>query len=325
MIILCGSSVSVMKKETTDYDRPLYGRFFNKLEVKPLSLKDCAKLHTRMSDIDLIRLYLTVGGIPSYHMYDAKTYQEFVEEHFLSDSAELREEGFFLIASEFAPGRKYLGVINTLGDGSSSVKEISEKTQIERTTCKRILDDLVSVEMVETVMPMFDAPKRPVYRIKDPLIAFCQNISTKVGPYTLLSPAEKYSILSHDIDTLLGFRFEDLCKQYVENNWNCVSIGKWWGRDKFETIREIDIAAIVIENGLKSALYSECKFTKKPVSENVLKDLEECSSYVRTDLSARYVLFSRSGFTEELKDIAKERGIVLVGIPELMAGHAIDP
>lgn len=68
MLVVCGSSIRMMDQETTDYSRPLYGRFANELKVRELPLTACRSFHPRMSDLDMVKLYLTIGGIPQFHL-----------------------------------------------------------------------------------------------------------------------------------------------------------------------------------------------------------------------------------------------------------------
>ena len=122
MIIVCGSSVGMMDRETTDYSRPLYGRFNNELTVKPLTLEQCDIMHPRMSDLDRVKLYLTIGGIPQYHLdAETTTYRGYLEKHFLSENADMADEATTLIGSEFAPLGRYISIVNAISDGATSV------------------------------------------------------------------------------------------------------------------------------------------------------------------------------------------------------------
>ncbi len=76
MFVICGSSVSVMRKETESYDRPLYRRFTNSLHVKYIGLKESMKFHPQMNSYDALKWYVTVGGIPQYlPAADKETYE----------------------------------------------------------------------------------------------------------------------------------------------------------------------------------------------------------------------------------------------------------
>jgi hypothetical protein len=90
---------------------------------------------------------------------------------------------------------------------------------------------------------------------------------------------------------------------------NYTTIGRWWSRQA-----EIDIVALDEES--KTAYFCECKWSNKEVGEDVYKDLLSKSRLVnwppgggRTD---RFILFSKSGFTKGMRDIAKKEPVLLV-------------
>ncbi len=319
MIVVCGSSIRMMDDETTEYDKPLYGRFEEELRVGPLTLEQCNGFHPRMSDLDRVKLYLTVGGIPQYHLDpDAGTYREYVERHLLSGDADMADEAMALIGSEFSPLGRYMAVINAISDGATSLKTISEKSRVERTACTRCLEGLRRAGIVGTVEPMMGSPKNPVYRILDPMVAFCQDIVRESRAYSLKSVSDIYDVLSQIISTFLGGRFEDLCAEYVKENYRCVEIGKWWGVDGEKETREVDIAARILTGDSKAALFGECEFRTRKMSMDVLDELKKDCEHIATDLPKSYILFSASGFTEELMDEAEEGGVTLVGLEDFL-------
>ncbi len=319
MVVVCGSSVRMMNRETTDYSKPLYGRFANELKVDELPLSVCRLFHPKMSDLDVVKLYLTVGGIPQFHYdSDAATYREYIEKHFLSDNADMKEEAESLIGSEFVPLGRYMAVVNAISDGTASLKTIAEKTQMQKATCSRCIDELDRVGIIETVHPMFGSPKHPIYRILDPMVAFCQDVVREAAVYVFRNPSDTYDKISERISTFLGGRFEDLCRRFVIENYRCAEIGKWWGLDREKRTREIDVASKVLVNGVQVALLGECKFRTGKMYEEVLDVFVSSSEFVRTDLPKKYILFSISGFGEGLRDEAAEKGIVLVGLEEII-------
>ena len=85
-------------------------------------------------------------------------------------------------------------------------------------------------------------------------------------------------------------------------------VGRWWsGGD------EIDVVGL--SAGEKRAVWGECKFWKDPVGANVLRALEEKVARIPWEKDARadtLVLFSVSGFTDELRRIADARDDVLL-------------
>lgn len=319
MVIVCGSSMSVMRRETTDYDRPLYGRFPQRMEVGPLSFRECRSFHPGMDPVDTMKLYLTLGGVPKFHLdRDTATYREYIERHLLSPDADMAGEGEAMVLAEFAPVGRYMAIVNAVSDGATSLKTISEHTGIQRTTCSRCIDELVSVGILGTVEPMMGAPKRSVYRIADPMTAFCQGVVRESKAYRLREPSDIYDVISSRIDTFLGMRFEDHCRRYVVDNWDCLTVGSWWGPDDEGTIREVDVVATVKDGSSSYALFGECKFRRRSMPLSVYRELVDDVSLIRTDLTKHYALFSISGFTDELTEVAQGEGVVLVGPDELL-------
>lgn len=319
MVIVCGSSISVMRRETTDYDRPLYGRFPQRMEVGPLSFRECRSFHPGMDPVDTMKLYLTLGGVPKFHLdRDTATYREYIERHLLSPDADMAGEGEAMVLAEFAPVGRYMAIVNAVSDGATSLKTISEHTGIQRTTCSRCIDELVSVGILGTVEPMMGAPKRSVYRIADPMTAFCQGVVRESKAYRLREPSDIYDVISSRIDTFLGIRFEDHCRRYVVDNWDCLTVGSWWGPDDEGMIREVDVVATVKGGSSSYALFGECRFRRRSMPLSVYRELVDDVSLIRTDLTKHYALFSISGFTDELTEVAQGEGVVLVGPDELL-------
>ena len=65
----------------------------------------------------------------------------------------------------------------------------------------------------------------------------------------------------------------------------------------------------------KNLIHGECKYWQEPVSITVLQDLESKTSSIEWRRNQRhvwYVLFSASGFTDKLKELAKQRTDLLL-------------
>ena len=318
MVIMCGSSMSVMKRETTDYDRPLYGRFSHRMEVRQLPYADCAELHPGMSDLDRLKLYLTVGGVPKYHLDPtATTYRDYVVRHFLSPMADMPEEAESIITAEFTPRDRYMAIVNAISDGQTSLKNICDRVGLDRATCLKCLEGLTEVGIVDTVHPMMGSPKRPIYRIRDNMVAFCQEIVMVAKSYPLRDPDGKFDAIDQRISSFLGHRFEDFCSDYVIRHWDCLEIGKWWGPDESKQIKELDIVATVLEGDVKVSLFGDCKFIKGEYAYSTLRQFRRNIELTKDDRTQRIVLFSVSGFESDVSDEATMGYVTLVGLEDL--------
>lgn len=321
MLVICGSSMSVMEHETTDYDRPLHGRFTHRMKIGPLTYSQCSGFHPNMPEEDRMRLYLTVGGVPRYHLdTEAASYRDYIIAHFLDDDADLRDEAWTIISAELSPRDRYMGIVNAICGGSTSHKQIYERVGIDKAACTRCLTELKELDIVKAAHPMLDAPKQPIYRISDPIIAFCGTVMTDADALALSEPSDIYDVMDQKIRSFIGQRFEDLCEEYTRKRWRCLEIGKWWGTDSERVTHEIDVVATVLEGDAKVVLFGECEFTRKLVQKSVLRDLVSDADATRCDMTRRYVLFSASGFSSDLEDEAAERNdLTLVGLEDLVA------
>ena len=96
----------------------------------------------------------------------------------------------------------------------------------------------------------------------------------------------------------------------AEGAWpfNFSKLGRYW-----DAQTEIDIAALDPEG--KNLILVECKYWQEPVGVDVLRSLEAKTNAVSWERNGRkvwYVLFSISGFTDELKALAAARDDVML-------------
>jgi len=65
-LILCGSSIAMMEKETLSYKAPLYGRRTGQIFVKPLNFPDAHQFFPSLSFEEFMKVFATLGGNPTY-------------------------------------------------------------------------------------------------------------------------------------------------------------------------------------------------------------------------------------------------------------------
>jgi len=122
-------------------------------------------------------------------------------------------------------------------------------------------------------------------------------------------------------ESFTSLAFEEVCRQFL---WTAglagrlafipSQVGGWWNAHE-----EIDAIAL----GETNALLVECKWSTRPVGTDVLTDLERKSGLVESELENRrvsYALCARSGFTQQLQQLAHERrDVLLLDLPTILA------
>ena len=100
--------------------------------------------------------------------------------------------------------------------------------------------------------------------------------------------------------------YENLCREYTRSRageLDCIRIGRQWGKQY-----EIDVAGVSMDNELVVA--GECKWSSKKVGMSIVNKLKDTitSNHLPIADTCRFLLFSRSGFTDDLTDLAEKNG-----------------
>ena len=318
-LIVCGSAIKMMERIFTDSEGALYRRFIGPMMIKPLSYRESRAFHPNMSESDRMRIYSIIGGIPLYHlMMNEDTVEECIKNNLLGPYAPLREEADYIVSRELDPVSTNLRILRAISDGHTSVKEITEVTGQSKENCYANLRNMETVGIVAPLNPMCGASrKEKIYRITDNLIRFHNEI---LMPNTaLVSDADKdfaYDRLLSVIQSFYGPSFENICEQYLRDHHKCRDIGRWWGRTR-EGSTDIDLVALCDDGQNEYHLVCECKFRNKESGMREMTELESNSGYMQNCYNMRFCIFSRMGFTDDLKEYAESNGIELL-TPENM-------
>ena len=308
-LILCGSIISLMYKETLSYSSPLYGRREANIKLSQLKFKYIKEFFD-IDEMIQIELYLILGGVPKYleiFEYD-KDILNSIAKNILDKDSFLYNEAFFLLQDEISEGVTYFSILEVIANGAHKLGERASRLQKPVTNITSFMKKLIDLEIIYKDIPVTEnhKSKKGEYYIKDNFLRF---YFSYVFPYR--SQLEIGNIefvldrLRLTFNEFVGKTYEDLAREYVLNNFNVIKCGRWWDKDT-----EIDILAI----GDEFTLFRECKWQNRKVTMKILKDLIEKSKKIEVN-DKKYILFSKKGFTEDLIEFAKKRDdIILVEV-----------
>jgi AAA+ ATPase superfamily predicted ATPase len=334
-LILCGSSMSFMERGVLSEKSPLYGRLTAQMEVMPFGYRDSAKFFPGYSLEDKVAAYGIMGGIPQYlvHVNDSRPLRDNIVAGVLSRPSPLYEEPRNLLKEELRKPVVYNVIIEAVAKGQTRLNDIATKTGMPRDKCLKYIRSLLELHILKRETPVgVTGGRRSLYKLTDNFFKFWyafvfENTElVEQGNGGLLYDQIIAPVLSEYLGSQV---FEDICKEYLRSinggdrkdiklPFLFTNIGRWWGSDpKTRTETEIDLLAF----NKKEALFCECKWTNKLVGQDVLKSLIEKSGLFTQFTSKYYVLFSKSGFSAELKRSALETGnIFLIDMKTLFAG-----
>ncbi len=310
-LVLVGSSISIMEDKVLSGSAPLYGRRTATIDLKPLSVSDAYQFFPMYDSETAITAWSIYGGTPYYlqTIDPERELGENVQESILSERGLLYSEPEFLLRTELRQPNTYFSILRALAHGRRTPNEIAGMAGVDSASLSTYLQKLRRLRLVERHIPVTESPtssKRGRYRIAAPLFRFWfRFVYGNQDQLRLLGDEAYEELVVPELADYVSPLFERLCQGAVPSliDRRFRDIGQWWFKE-----HELDILGLTDE-GLVAG---ECKFTSQPVSEGVLSDLERTTTEVRwskepSNGEPLYVLFSRSGYTEDIKHDAEKR------------------
>lgn len=323
MLILSGSFTGMMLKYALSYDSPLYGRRTAQIRLAPLPFVDIYASQ-KMSFEQAVERYAITGGVPKYLEFfeDDSTLEEQIKKVVLSKSGFLYEEPYFLLKSEALAAVNYFSIIKVIADGNHKMGKIAGVLGLDTSALTPYLSTLSDLGFVEKRTPITEnnpeKSRKGLYFVSDNFVRFWFRY---VYPYKGELEIDNLQIVLDEmhkdfVEKFVAFAYEDVCRNIFVNLCQNGSIafipsriGSYWLND-FDGNTEIDVMAVDKTNKLLFA--GECKYHDKPVDAAVyfsLKEKVEGSAEIHKSFPGYeviYGIFSKSGFTERLRDISKE-------------------
>lgn len=326
-LILCGSSMSFMERQILGYESPLYGRRTAQIKLKPFTFYDAKPFFSHFPLIDQFMAYSIFGGIPYYLVFLQRheTLRDAIIDLLLRPTGHLYEEPANLLLQELREPAQYNSLIDAIASGYSKSNEITTKVQMDSGKSAKYLKILQDLHLVEKSYPdQSEKKNKAVYSIIDPLFRFWYRYIPKYRNFIEMGRSEYLydEIIDKDLSHYMGIAFEEICKQFMlrhlvstEYPWKIIDIKGWWGNNPKEQ-REEEIDLIGWSN--QPTLFCECKWRNEKTGLKTYQDLKR-KSLILNPTPEYYVLFSKSGFTDELIHL-RDKGLYLIDLEKLYAG-----
>lgn len=329
-LILCGSSMSFMENQVLGEKSPLYGRRTLQVRLQPFDAFDAALMLGCGDPVRAVELYALAGGVPLYlEQLDASlTTERNMAERLLRPGAFLYGEPQSFLLQELASPAGYNAVIGAIASGCARQQEIADRTGLSSSLVAQHLNRLEELRVVERVSPVPKGKKRVRCRISDNLFRFSYAFTRRYATALESGLAERVAqrIAKDELSAYVGHVFEDVCRQWLVRQMRDgamdvipLAVGSWWGTDPQER-REEEID-VVVEGADGELVLGECKWNREPVDSSVPGVLKRRSALVSGGSDVQLMLFSKSGFDEELVRRAGQEGNVrLVDVWEMFEG-----
>jgi len=313
-LILCGSIISMMYAQTLSYSSPLYGRRTSSIKLEALVFEYLGEFFPNRNEIELIELYAVLYGVPKYLelFRDSNNIFESIEQNMLDKNAFLYEEPRFILQNEVNEPMTYFSILEVIAHGEHKLGNIAGRLERNVQNITSFISKLIELDILYKDVPITEQnpskSKKGLYFIKDNFFRFWFSY---VLPYKsqLELGNSNYALkkIKGNFSGFVGKVYEDLSVQYILKNYPVLKAGRWWSKNQ-----EIDVVGVLE----KSLIVGECKYSNKKVGTDILEALKKKSKSIELNYPIeKYILFSKSGFTEELKRLELEdESVVLVWI-----------
>lgn len=329
-IILCGSYMGFMEKEVLGSKSPLFGRRTAQLHMKPFNYQTSSKFLDGFSNEEKLELYGAFGGTPLYlqQIDHSESFEKNIKRSYLKVTSYLYEEALLLLRQEVQEPGVYSAIIEAIAGGYTKANEISTKIGEDSAKCLKYIKTLCELGILhkETPFGEKEASRKTIYGISDFMFRFWYRYV--FANRTLIETGAQQAVwlkkIEPDYNGYMGLVFEKVCADYLSGK-NAkgelpilfTSIGRWWGTDPAtHGQEEIDLVA----NDRKDYIFGECKWRNEKLDISVLRELKiKADTFSKNRSSTFYFLFSKSGFTDAVKNEAKaDNNVILVDLNDIM-------
>jgi len=324
-LIVCGSSFGMMIEETLSEKAPLYGRRTGQIHVKPFSFYDSWKFFQNFSFSQFLEFYSVVGGNPEYlvRFSSYKNVNDAIKQEVFSTHSPLYEEIDFLLKEELREPKNYYSILKSLALKRNKISDLIEQTGIEKSSLHTYLYYLENLGLIEKEVPITEShpekSRKGIYRIKDQFVNFWFQF---VLPYRREIEIGELNLLikkaNEQLPNIIQENYQRVASEIIIKYSVFESIermGRYW-----DNKNEID--NIGFNNSTNEIFFFESKWSSKLVGTNILGELISKAKTIdwnRDSRKEKYVLLSKSGFTQELiKASKKDIDIILINIDKLI-------
>jgi len=287
LMVVSGSSQSMLYSQFLREGSPLYGRASFRLHLEPLSYTwFCKALKYKETDpLSFVRFSL-VGGVPYYwKLLSRGSVTRQADELYFQPSALLAEEPALWIREEGITGNLPKAILDLIGRGVNKPNELGARLGVVQGNLSRPLALLLDLNLIQRELPFGESPrttKKVLYRIHDPALSFYYGVFLpNRSVWKLLKGKERLDLLERNASR----QWEYFCRELYPG------AARYW-----EPKIEIDLVAPL--KGKEEYIVAECKWTnlnqeeKKGLLEELKKKFEK-TKLAQTLSRVQFRIFSK--------------------------------
>ena len=321
-LILCGSYVDTMK-QLIDKNAPLYGRFNDIINLHVFDYYDSSKFYSNLSNEDKINYYSVFGGT-AFNIIKldySKSFEENVIDTFIENESFFEKEVNLVLMKELQKEENINTLFELIASGVRKYKELNDRMgNPGKDNIGRYLKKLEELDLIKKTFSVnAKSERKPLYYINDSLLDFYYTYLAKTKRIRSIMDSKVFfdKYIKDDLyNKYIPHKFEQITTEYLirKNGVNKkVELFDSIGRLIYTNNKDINREYDVVINTEKGIIPFECKYTNKPIGNDVIK--EEKESFVGLPFNVyKYGFISKNGYSD---NIDKEENLILLGLDDL--------
>ncbi|MGH2378517.1 MAG: ATP-binding protein [Candidatus Limnocylindria bacterium] len=326
-VFFLGSRQSWMKKEAVSEEAALKTARTHNLEIRPLNYHFAASFYPGWDATDRIRAWGVWGGLPGIlELIDpSRSLMENIRDLTLRPRARLYTEPDWLKFTELRSEVVYSSLVRSIAHGARSAGNVAKGIgKNSATDVKIYLDELREARVAErrpALAAKGEAQRTAMYVLTDPFLSYWYRfIDPNKSTLERGNLAPTLALLAdpqEGLDKLISEQaFEDVCREFFAEAHDAgrlpkdlaySHLGSWWKGSREESSEQLDLVAY---DKRELTAVGECKWTNDPVGMSEVRDLErivrEASAELKPKAGHYRLLFAKSGFTRDVRDLAQD-------------------
>lgn len=327
-LAISGSHYHMMHEQFASSRKPLYGRAQRLIHLDEILPAELPLFLPRYSPNQVVETYAVTGGVPAYLELwnDRQPVWKNIEDLLISPATFFSQEAILLIQDEISQPRTYLSILQAIGAGLKTPKQISDITGISLSHMGKYLSVLAELRFIRRVLSEDSADRvksrNTKYEIRDAYLRFHFEF---LYPYPDLRESRNPQLntqIQRAFPAFVGSTsYEELSRRQLltwsqdgELSFTTEFVGRAWNRKA-----EIDVVGINWKD--RVVLFGECKWTATKMNASHLEALKTRAALLTkfNGFTKQYALFSKSGFAKSLKEKPDDALLVSGGNLERIA------
>ncbi|MBD3329415.1 AAA family ATPase [Candidatus Dojkabacteria bacterium] len=317
-LILCGSSMTMMESELLSYKAPLYGRLTAQLLIEPMDYESSMKFFPKVSFNEFVKYYTITGGMPAYleSFADYKSVNKAVENLCWDKQGLYHDEVNIALKQELRKPNIYFSILKAISEGNTRITEIANRIGEDRQLVNKYIDSLMRLQFVKREVPVNeDKPnksRKGLYFLTENFVRFWfQYLYAFRSDLEMSNFSEVSEKFKNEFNLLESNVYEEIARSHVRKNASSFiklhRFGRYWDS-------EVEIDGLGFTEDRRKVLFMEAKWSNSKVRDIELTRLFAKSEQIEEFLDSEkfYILYSKSGFSDELINCAKDNKKLLL-------------